>query len=204
MEQEEQKTNNEQAEQEVHKPEKKWTDAFKSKNTESKIDEIKAKLNPENNIVEKLTTENAQLKDKFIRTVAELENTRRIAGEEKEKALKFAISKFANDLIPVMENFFLAFKHINNVENVDKTFYECIQLTFNELKKAFERNGIKRLFPLKEKFDPNLHQAISYLENEEEEGTIIDVLQAGYIINDRVLRPAMVAVSKGKEEKKEE
>jgi molecular chaperone GrpE len=146
-------------------------------------------------VVVKLTEENAQLKDKFLRMAAELENVRRIATEEKEKISKYAISSFAGSLIPVMEDFFLAFKNAKKKE-IEKTFFDGMNLTFNELKKVFEKYGLKRICPNGEKFNPDIHQAITQVESEMEENTIMEVAQAGYVLNDRVLKPALVVVSK--------
>ena len=125
------------------------------------------------NEINRLIQENNQLKDKFVRTYAELENTRRRAEEEKEKTIKYAITKFAEDLIPVMENFYLAFQHNKNHKQGD-VFFDGITLTFNEFKKTFEKNKLTRLYPKGEKFDPNFHQAVSYIENDQEENTIVD------------------------------
>ncbi|HSQ98188.1 MAG TPA: nucleotide exchange factor GrpE [Rickettsiales bacterium] len=157
----------------------------------------------ENGIVDekvKLKEENEKLKDSLMRTLAELDNTRRRSAEENEKTAKYAIGKFAEDLIPVMETFYLAFKNVG--ENVDeknfKIFFDGVKLTQSELKKVFEKNGLVRLFPIDEKFNPDFHNAISQVESDKEEGTIIDVMQAGYTIKGRLLRPALVSISKGK------
>ena len=158
--------------------------------------EVKNTQNNQNEI-NRLIQENNQLKDKFVRTYAELENTRRRAEEEKEKTIKYAITKFAEDLIPVMENFYLAFQHNKNSKQGD-VFFDGMTLTFNEFKKTFEKNKLTRLYPKGEKFDPNFHQAVSYIESDQEENTIVDVLQAGYTLYDRVIKPATVVVSKGK------
>lgn len=165
---------------------KKWADAFKSKN-------------PENDEMIRLQEENADLKDKLLRARAETENTRRIAIEEKEKTIKFAITNFAKDLIVIMENMYLAFKSVENTdkEGEFKVFFDGVNLTFSELKKVFEKNNIKRIYPKGEKFDPAYHEAISQIESEaEESGTVIDVVQAGYMLNGRVIKAAMVVVAK--------
>ncbi len=150
----------------------------------------------------KLKEENEKLKDTLMRTLAELENTRRRAIEENEKTAKYAISKFAEDLIPVMENFYLAFKNAGDGEQIDlnkaKIFFDGIKLTQNELKKVFEKNGLLRLFPINEEFNPDFHDAISQIESDKNEGVIVDVMQSGYTIKGRLLRPALVIVSKGK------
>ena len=181
--------------------EKKEQENLNSKEENAEKEEIKEKVKAESNSKEKeLEEENKKLKDSLMRTLAELENTRRIAGEEKEKTAKFAIGKFAEDLIPVMEDFYLAFKNSENKENANEIFFDGVKLTHNELKKVFERNGLVRIFPVDEVFNPELHNAISQIESDKEEGTIVDVMQAGYTIKGRLLRPALVIVSKGKKE----
>jgi molecular chaperone GrpE len=154
-------------------------------------------VNEKDNEIAKLTEENRQLKDKFLRTVAELENARRILADEKDKAVKYAISGFASALVPVIENYFLAFENANE-EEIERTFFEGVTLTFNELKKVFEKFGLKRIYPEGEKFNPEAHQAIAQINSEKEENTISEVSQAGYMLNDRVLKPALVVVSNGK------
>ncbi len=170
---------------------KKWTDAFKKPNTDivEDADEIKTA---------KIEQENASLKDKLLRTLAELENTRRIAIEEKEKTIKFAISNFAKELITIMENMYLAFKSVENVKKDGDfaVFFDGIEMTFNEFKKIFDKNNIKRIYPINEIFDPKFHEAVAQVDSEEETGTIVEVMQAGYLLNDRVLKPAIVVVAK--------
>jgi molecular chaperone GrpE len=150
-----------------------------------------------------LEEENKKIKETLMRALAELENTRRIANEEREKTAKYAISKFAEDLINVMENFYLAFDNIAENDLSDskkvKNFYEGIKMTQGELKKAFEKNNLVRIYPLNEDFNPDLHNAITQLKSDLEEGKIVQVMQAGYKIQDRLLRPALVAVSSGKQ-----
>lgn len=167
-------------------PQKKWTDAFKSKNQADNSDDI----------ITKLTEENASLKDKILRSLAEVENTRRICEEEKSKTIKFAISNIAKDLIGIMDNFYLAFDNLNNNKSDLESFSKGIELNFNEFKKVFEKNNIKRIFPLNEEFDPAFHEAISQVESDKESGIVVEVLQAGYLLNDRVIKPALVVVAK--------
>lgn len=155
--------------------------------------------------IEALEEENKKTKETLIRTLAELDNTRKRAIEENEKTAKYAISKFAEDLIPVMEDFYLAFDNVKKDDLCDdktaKNFFDGIVLTQNELKKVFERNGLLRIFPLNENFNPDLHNAIMQVEHDGEEGKVVQVMQAGYKIKDRLLRPALVGVSKTKENK---
>ncbi len=170
--------------------EKKWTDVFKSIN-KTKNDDI----------VEKLQAENQILKNNLLIVSADLENTRKRQKEELEKTAKYAISKISEDLIPVMDAFYLAAKNTNEEKLANdsdyKVFVDGTNIIFNEFKKVFERYNIVRIDPLGEQFDHNLHQAISQAESEEEEGKIIAVVQAGYILNGRLIKPALVIVSKG-------
>lgn len=182
------------------KEQKELNNQEEKKEEKEEKEEKKEAKQEENSREKQLEEENKKLKDSLMRTLAELENTRRIAGEEKEKTAKFAIGKFAEDLIPVMEDFYLAFKNSENKENANEIFFDGIKLTHNELKKVFERNGLVRIFPVDEVFNPELHNAISQIESDKEEGTIVDVMQAGYTIKGRLLRPALVIVSKGKKE----
>lgn len=181
--------NEQQNENTVEQKEEKLQTQTEEPKKEEAVDETK-----------KLKEENDKLKDSLMRTLAELDNTRRRAIEENEKTAKYAIGKFAEDLIPVMENFYLAFKNIG--ENIDeknfKIFFDGVKMTHSELKKVFEKNGLVRLFPVDEKFNPDFHNAISQVESDKEEGAIVDVMQAGYTIKGRLLRPALVIISKGK------
>lgn len=190
---------------------KNWIDSFKKVNTTNseavsdnngKKTEEEIKKTADDVQAEPLIDlekENADLKDKLLRTLAELENTRRISVEEKEKTLKFATTSIVKDLIPIMDIFYKAIDDVKDREKDEyfKSFYDGIEMTFNEFKKLFDKNKIERLFPMGEKFDPNLHEAIAHIEKEGvESGVIIEVMQPGYTLNGRVVKPAMVAVSK--------
>ena len=190
---------------------KNWIDSFKKVNTTNsevvsdnngKKTEEEIKKTADDVQAEPLIDlekENADLKDKLLRTLAELENTRRISVEEKEKTLKFATTSIVKDLIPIMDIFYKAIDDAKDREKDEyfKSFYDGIEMTFNEFKKLFDKNKIERLFPVGEKFDPNLHEAIAHIEKEGvESGVIIEVMQPGYTLNGRIVKPAMVAVSK--------
>lgn len=156
---------------------------------EGKIDEIT-----------ELKNKNSELNDKILRLAAELENTRRRAKEDLEKSAKFAISNFATDLTTVTEHLFLACNHAPK-EEIEKNpnfknFADAVGMTKNELLKVLEKNKVKRIYPLNEKFDHNFHEAISQIESDAEEGTVVNVIQAGYSIADRLIRPALVTVAK--------
>lgn len=182
--------NNEQIEkQEEVKPQTKWTDKFKSVKTETS-------QNTDTDLIQKLTEENESLKAKVLRSLAEAENTRRICEEEKSKTVKFAITNFAKELISIMENFYLSFGNLEKNTDDFESFVKGVELNFNEFKKIFEKNNIKRIYPVGEVFNPDFHEAISQIESDMESGMVVDVLQAGYSLNDRVIKPALVIVAK--------
>lgn len=153
---------------------------------------------------EKLQDEIKALKDRLVRTVAEMENVRKRGEREKQDVSRYAITKFAKDVVQVADNFQRAIDSVpkDQLETDDtlKTFVDGVVLTERELLNVFERYGIRRIDPKGEKFDPNLHQAIAEFPNPElPDGTVAEVAQTGYVIEDRVLRPAMVVVAKGGE-----
>jgi len=140
--------------------------------------------------------------DKILRSLAEIENLRKRTAEDLEKANKYAISKFASDLVLVVENFYLAVENmpVDEIEKSEKlkNFALGVTMTQKELIKIFEKNGIKRINPINEKFDHNYHQAIAQVEGDEgnESGLVKKVIQAGYLIHDRLIRPALVEIYK--------
>lgn len=152
---------------------------------------------------EELVAENADLKDKLLRTLAEMENLRKRSEKDKEDMSKFAIAKFARDLLTVADNFDRALQALPDEarETADENFKNLIvglELTDRELHAAFKRHGIDIVRPAGERFDPNFHQAIAEVPHQEHgAGICVDVVQPGYVIGDRLLRPAMVTVSKG-------
>ena len=134
--------------------------------------------------------------DAWLRAKAETENVRRRAQEDVVKASKFAIERFAGELLPVKDSLEAALAAENpSVESLRAGS----DLTLKQLAAAFEKSGLKEIAPAGERFDPNFHQAISMVESEREAGTVVTVLQKGYLIAERVLRPALVVVAKPKE-----
>ncbi|HNZ57582.1 MAG TPA: nucleotide exchange factor GrpE [Methylophilaceae bacterium] len=124
---------------------------------------------------------------------AEGENIRRRAMDDIDKARKFALEKFSNELLAVKDSLDAALL----IEAADvQSYKDGVQLTANQLTSVFEKFNIAEINPVGEKFDPNKHQAISMLENSGEPNTVTSVLQKGYTLNDRVLRPALVMVAK--------
>jgi molecular chaperone GrpE len=146
--------------------------------------------------VMQLTIQLNESKDAFLRAKAEVENVRRRATEDVAKAHKFAIESFAEHLLPVMDSMYAALQHHN--EDLQK-LKEGVELTLKQLSGALEKGKIIEINPeLGAKFDPHHHQAISMVDSEQEANTIVSVLQKGYLIADRVLRPALVTVSQVK------
>jgi len=151
--------------------------------------------------IAELENEVAAQKDQHLRALAEVENVRRRGAKEREDAVRYAATGVARDLLSVADNLRRAIESVPDVEGqseITKTLLEGVAATEKELLSAFERNGIKQVAALDQKFDHNLHQAIFEVETTgKPPGTIVQVLQAGYVLNDRLLRPAMVGVAKG-------
>ena len=145
----------------------------------------------------------AKANDQVLRGLAELENTRRRSREELEKANKYAVSNFISELVLPVETFFLVCDNapqdkINESPEI-KHFADAVDMTKKELIKLLEKNQVRRIYPLNEKFDHNFHEAIAHVDSDKEANTVVQVIQAGYAIGERLIRPALVGVSKGKE-----
>jgi molecular chaperone GrpE len=133
--------------------------------------------------------------DAWMYAKAEGENIRRRAAEDIDKARKFAVEKFASELLAVKDSLDAALV----VENASVENYRSgVELTIKQLTSVFEKFNLAEINPVGEKFDPHKHQAISMLESDAEPNTVISTLQRGYTLNDRVLRPALVTVAKAK------
>lgn len=137
----------------------------------------------------------AEHHDAWLRAKAETENMRRRAQDDIAKASKFAAEKFATAMLPVKDSLEAALAVEN--QTVDK-IREGVELTLRQLVSAFEGAKLAEENPLGQKFDPNKHQAISMVEADAEPNTVVTVLQKGYLLNERVIRPAMVIVAKAK------
>ena len=150
-----------------------------------------------------LEAEKADLKDKLLRTLADMENMRRRTEREVADARAYGIANFARDMLTVADNFQRAIDNVpaearEGAEPAFKTLIEGIELTERDMLKALERHGVKRLEPKGQKFDPNLHQAMFEVPDPSvPSGTVVQVVQTGYVISERVLRPALVGVAKG-------
>jgi molecular chaperone GrpE len=152
-------------------------------------------------VIAALQAEAADYKDRWMRAQAETENVRKRYEREKEDTAKYAITKFAREVVNVGDNFQRAIDAVPagaaEREPALKSFLEGVTLTERELLNVLERHGIKRLYPKDEPFNPHLHQAMMEVPRSDvAPGTIVQVFQPGFTIEDRVLRPAMVVVAK--------
>lgn len=150
----------------------------------------------------KVEEELATAKDQVLRLAAELENTRRRAARDKTDAAKYAIANFARDLLSVADNFERALASVPQTDQeapseAFDTLVTGLRMTDNELRAVLQRHGVKQINPKGEKFDPNLHQAVSQMPSDVPSGHVAEVAQTGFTIGERVLRAAMVVVSTG-------
>lgn len=150
--------------------------------------------------IAELEAQNSQLKDQLLRTMADMENLRRRSEREKEDTSKYAVATLARDILSVADNLRRALESLpadQAPNEATKNLLTGVEATERELLGVFERRGIKRIEPLGERFDPNFHQAMFEVPGSgQEAGTVVQVLQPGYIIFDRLLRPALVGVAK--------
>ena len=167
--------------------------------SEEPKDQEEAEISSEE-LIEKLNEEITSLKDQRLRAIAELENFRKRAEKDQSDALKYGISNFAKEIIDIRDNIERAQSSISDEAKSNesiKSVIEGIDLIVQSVISTFEKIGIKKIESLNEKFDHNLHQAMMEIENDDlEPGTIVQELIPGYTLHDRLLRPAMVGVSK--------
>jgi molecular chaperone GrpE len=158
---------------------------------------------PEEGSVEALAKEAADMRDKMLRTLAEMENLRKRTAKEVADARSYGITGFARDVLDIADNLQRALDAVPSEtrESADpmlKALIEGVELTERSLLNALEKNGVKKFDPSGGKFDPNFQQAMYEVPDASvPAGTVVQVVQAGYMIGDRVLRPALVAVAKG-------
>lgn len=157
---------------------------------------------PETDPLAEAQAEIASLKDRLLRAVAETENLRRRAEREKAEATLYAATGFARDMLSVADNLGRALASVDPKARENdpalKSLIDGVEVTQRELHNVFERHGIVHFDPKGEKFDPNFHQAMFELPSADAApGTVMETIQAGYRIGERVLRPAMVGVAKG-------
>jgi molecular chaperone GrpE len=150
----------------------------------------------------KLETDNAELKDRLLRALAEVENVRRRAKRDLNDMRHYAIAKFAGDMLNVADNLERAIASIpakaRESEGAVKTLIQGVELTEKEMLRTLERHGVKKLNPMGERFDPNFHEAMFEVPDPSvPNGTVTKVVEAGYSIGSRALRPAKVGVASG-------
>lgn len=151
----------------------------------------------------------SRLKDELMRSMAEMENVRKRAQREKEDAMKYGITSFAREILQVADNLERALSSIKEDDrkqnDVINQLFTGVEMTEQLLYQSFEKVGVKKIDPKGEAFDHNFHQAMTEVESDEHEsGQVVDVFQPGYIIHDRLLRPAMVSVAKGNKKDKDD
>jgi molecular chaperone GrpE len=145
-------------------------------------------------LLRKAEAEVAELKDAWLRARAETDNVRRQSALDVQKAYKFAVEKFAEDMLPVKD----ALEQALAVDNATpEQLKSGVELTLRQLETAFGRAQLVEIDPAGEKFDPHRHQAMQMVDSDRPANTVVQVFQKGYALNDRVLRPALVSVAKG-------
>ena len=179
----------------------KWTENPKDAAPEEPMDDPLAEPAGDDLLL-KIQEENEKLRDQLLRTVAEMDNLRKRTAKEKSDTTKYAITNFARDILSVGDNMQRAIQAVPedaiSADPALKALYEGVQMTEREMLSVFQRHGIEKIDPKGETFDPNLHQATHEVPDPTvNSGLCVQVLQSGYMIGDRVLRPAMVGVSKG-------
>lgn len=199
------KEKEEMSETEADMPEKSeaWKDVVENDAGEIEINADQDNITADDPVSE-LMAERDQLKDQLLRAMAETENMRRRTEREMQSARKYGHTSFARDLVGAIDNLARAIEATGKSESGESTSDEALQglikgieLSWTEIQAVIEKHGIKRIDPVGEKFDYNLHQAMFELPTDEHEaGMVVEVVQHGYVLHDRLLRPAMVGVSK--------
>lgn len=164
--------------------------ATEAETVEHSAEELAAKLED----AEKKAADNWE---QLLRTKAEMDNLRRRTQKDLENAHKFALEKFVSELLPVLDSMALGLDAAKQENSTVESLQQGTELTMNMLKQVFEKFNVTEVDPQGEKFNPDHHQAMSMQENHElEPNTVMAVMQKGYLLNDRLVRPAMVMVSK--------
>jgi molecular chaperone GrpE len=145
----------------------------------------------------KAEAEAAEFKDAWLRAKAETDNVRKQGQNDVAKAYKYAIERFAQELLTVKD---ALEQTLATPSATIQTLKDGVELTLKNLQAAFDKAQITEINPQNEKYDPHRHQAMTMLESDQPAGTVVQVFQKGYLLNDRVLRPALVAVAKARED----
>ncbi|WP_281062991.1 nucleotide exchange factor GrpE [Aminobacter sp. AP02] len=170
---------------------------------EAQAEKIEGAVDGDYEAVVRLLKENEELKDRALRTVAEMENLRRRTARDVQDARAYSVANFARDMLSVSDNLRRAIEAVSDEAKAAggaglASLIEGVEVTERSMLAALERHGVRKLDPQGEKFDPNFHQAMFEVPNPDvPANTVVQVVQSGYTIGDRVLRPAMVGVAKG-------
>ncbi len=171
------------------------TDNVENLNTEEELNQ-----NADAQLIAKLENDCNDMRDKMMRALAEAENTRKRGEKMQEDTKKYAVSSFAKDMLDIADNLRRALDAISEDQLADetvKTLYDGVAATERVMLSNFEKQGIKKIEPTEGKFDPNFHEVMFEAETPgKQAGEIIQLLEAGYVLNDRLLRPARVGVAK--------
>jgi len=165
------------------------------------VEELEEETTEENNPLEEALAQVEEYKDKYLRTHADFENIKRRLEKDKTNAVSYANESFAKDILAVMDSFENALSSMDNLEEQESSdilekMKEGVKLTHEQLNKVLEKNHIK-VVDCDGEFDPEVHQAIMQVESEDHNvGDVVQVMQKGYTIKDRILRPAMVSTAK--------
>ncbi|MBL4756775.1 MAG: nucleotide exchange factor GrpE [Rhizobiales bacterium] len=175
-----------------------WTETAMENEGELPPEDGEAEIDP----VIQLIEDNADLKDQLLRAMAEMENMRRRTERQVKDANIYAVSNFARDTLTIGDNLERTLEAVPPEARAEggalATLLDGVELTQRELQKTLEKHGVRAINPEGEKFDPNFHQAMFEIENPDiASGTVVQVAQTGYVIGERVLRPAMVGIAKG-------
>ena len=168
---------------------------------EEKDEELNTKEQELMKKIAELEKECAEWKDKYLRCIAEFENYRRRSNEEKADWMKMATQKFALEICEVADNFERALKQVSE-DKKDDSFVKGMMMIAEQLKRVMEKEGITKIDALGKPFDPVIHDALAHIPSEYGENTVAAIIQNGYMMYDKLLRPARVAVSSGKLEQK--
>ncbi len=179
------------------KKERKGKKKENEKNTEAMIEQLKSELK---NALEEVK----EYRDKYLRTLAEMDNQRKRMIRERDDFQKYANEKLILSILPVVDNFERAINAGEN-SNTDKKILDGVKLIFKQLKDILEKEGLKPFESVGQKFDPYKHEAFFAIESKEHEpSTILEEIEKGYLLDDKIIRPAKVTVSKQREEKEDD
>lgn len=162
----------------------------------SENEEIKEESVEESNDIEDKDSELDQMEDQLLRLRADFSNYKRRTEQSKSKMIDYALESVIKDILPIIDDFERALDSVET-EDIDKSFYEGVELIYGQLKKVLTDNRVEEIDALGKDFDPNIHHAVFMEETDEyDENVVMEVMQKGYKLKDRIVRPAMVKVSK--------